>query len=162
MQYDAFVTVDKETDSFLIDFPDCPGCQTFAESSDDVPAMAKEALEGWLETHLAERRIPPRPAHRDEAATPRGANLIRVTINPKLAVGLHVRWARIDRDLSQRGLAELVGVSQQQIAKLEDPDGNPGLETVERVAKALGLDVQLSFIPTLKFTPARGIRRVAK
>jgi DNA-binding phage protein len=29
-------------------------------------------------------------------------------------------------------------VKQQQIAKLEDPDENPTLETIEKVAKALG------------------------
>lgn len=157
MQYDAFVTVDKSSDSFLIEFPDCQGCQTFADTSDEVQAVAKEALEGWLETHLAERRVPPRPADRDTA--PRGATLISVNVNPRLAVGLHVRWARIERDLSQKGLAELVGVTQQQIARLEDPDGNPGLTTVERVAAALGLDVQLAFAPVRKFTPPRRTKK---
>jgi transcriptional regulator with XRE-family HTH domain len=65
-------------------------------------------------------------------------------VNPRLAAGLQVRWARQDRDLSQNELAKLVGVSQQQIAKLEDPDANPGLDTIQKVAKALGLEVRLS------------------
>ena len=145
MQYDALVT--REKDSFVIDFPDLVGCQTFAESPDDVPAMAREALEGWLEANLAERRVPPRPARRDAAPRGSGARgtLIRVTVNPRLAAGLLVRWARQDRDLSQKELAALVGVSQQAVAKLEDPDANPSLETVARVADALGLEVHLDF-----------------
>jgi len=35
----------------LIEFPSCPGCQTFAEAGEDVGAVAREALEGWLEAH---------------------------------------------------------------------------------------------------------------
>ncbi|MBX3205128.1 MAG: type II toxin-antitoxin system HicB family antitoxin [Labilithrix sp.] len=163
MQYDAFVT--RERDSFVIDFPDAPGCQTFAESPDEVSSMAREALEGWLEAHLAERRVPARPAHR--AAAPKGVTLIRVTVNSRLAAGLQVRWARQDRDLSQKGLAELVGVTQQAIAKLEDPDANPSLETLQRVADALGLEVRLSLeLPAVfeprKAHPRRSTRRAAE
>ena len=152
MQYDAFVT--REKDSFVIDFPDLVGCQTFADSPDDVVPLAREALEGWLEANLLERCVPPRPARRD--AAPRGT-LIRVTVNPRLAAGLLVRWARQDRDLSQKELAALVGVSQQAIAKLEDPDANPSLETVAKVADALGLEVHLDFgaPESFKARPAR-------
>lgn len=151
MQYDAIVT--PENGQFIIDFPDCVGCQTFAENADDVVAMAHEALEGWLAAHLAERKVPPRPAQR--AAAPRGSRLLRVAVPPGLSVGLQVRWARQDRDLSQKGLAELVGVSQQQIAKVEDPDANPSMETIDKVAKALGLEVRLSLAEPDAFSAPR-------
>jgi len=36
-------------------------------------------------------------------------------------------------------------VSQQQIAKLEDPDGNPTVATLEKIAAALGLRLELTF-----------------
>jgi transcriptional regulator with XRE-family HTH domain len=39
----------------------------------------------------------------------------------------------------------MLGVSQQQIAKLEDPDKSPKLETLESVAKALNLELDLRF-----------------
>jgi transcriptional regulator with XRE-family HTH domain len=70
-----------------------------------------------------------------------------VHVLPSLAAALHLRWARQDAGLSQRELAKLVGVSQQQIAKLENPDENPSLKTIEKVSKALGLEVELSFSP---------------
>jgi hypothetical protein len=38
-------------------------------------------------------------------------------------------------------------VSQQAIAKIESPDANVRLETLERVAAALALDVDLNLIP---------------
>jgi transcriptional regulator with XRE-family HTH domain len=39
----------------------------------------------------------------------------------------------------------MAGVSQQQIAKLENPDENPSLETLAKVARALGLEVNIGF-----------------
>jgi len=47
--------------------------------------------------------------------------------------------------MTQQQLAELLQVSQQQVAKLENPDENPTLQTIERAANALGLDAELSF-----------------
>lgn len=139
MQYEAFVT--REGGQFLIEFPDCDGCQTFAENGDEVVSVAREALEGWLEANLVERRVPPRPRkHR----APANAKTLVVVVPPKLSVALQVRWARQDRHLSQAELARKVGVTQQAIAKLEDPDANPTLETVQKAADALGLDVEIT------------------
>ena len=60
-----------------------------------------------------------------------------------LAAALEIRWARQDAGLSQAELGKRAGVKQQQIAKIENPDENPTLETIEKVAKALGLTVNL-------------------
>ena len=158
MKYDAFVT--RDGDAFLIDFPDCLGLQTFAASPDDVAATAKEALEGWLEAHLAERRVPPRPAHREQPA--KGPKLISVIVNPKLSASLSVRWSRVDLDISQKELANRVGVTQQAIAKIEDPDGNPTFDTIQKVAAALGLEVHLTFETPLAFKAVRAGRASPK
>jgi len=47
MEYPAVLTT--EGPRTLAAFPDCPGCQTFAEADEDILARAQEALEGWLE-----------------------------------------------------------------------------------------------------------------
>lgn len=62
-----------------------------------------------------------------------------------MAAALQIRWARYDAGLSQGELGKRVGVSQQQIAKLENPDKNPSLETLEKVARALDLEVDVRF-----------------
>jgi predicted RNase H-like HicB family nuclease/DNA-binding XRE family transcriptional regulator len=139
MRYDAYVQ--REGKHLLAEFPDCPGCQTFADSADDLAAAAHEALEGWLEAHLIDGEVPPRPVVRSGA--PAGKALGRISVRIGLAVALTIRWARQDRGLSQKALGDLAGVKQQQIAKLENPDENPTLETIEKVAKALGLSVTL-------------------
>ncbi|MDB4914678.1 MAG: hypothetical protein JWM95_2322 [Gemmatimonadetes bacterium] len=117
-----------------IDFPDCPGCQTFADVGEDVGEVAREALEGWLEAHLIDGEAPPRPASKTKG-------LLAVSVAPSLAIAIQVRWRRQELGLSQAQLGKKLGVSRQQVALIEQPTGNLGIATLERVAKAL--DVQL-------------------
>jgi len=42
----------SDTDGWAIYFPDLPGCQTFAETWDDIGRMAREAFEGWVMVQL--------------------------------------------------------------------------------------------------------------
>ena len=158
MQYAAFIY--REGKHILAEFPDCPGCQTFAQSSDELASAATEALEGWLDAHLIDGQIPPRPVDRNTA--PAGRRLARIDVRPGLAAALSIRWARDDAGLSQAELGKRAKVSQQQIAKLEDPDENPTLATLERVGKALGLNVTLGFEATRSLSvppPARAASR---
>ena len=46
----------------VIEFPDCPGCVTFADKAEDIATVAQEALEVWLAEHLSGGEAPPRPA----------------------------------------------------------------------------------------------------
>ncbi|MFL5614885.1 MAG: helix-turn-helix domain-containing protein [Gemmatimonadaceae bacterium] len=131
----------------LITFPDCPGCQTFANRRDEIDSVAREALEGWLETHLVTGDLPPLPSARRVRGAQALDQLRRVSVNPALALRLTLRWARHARGLSQGELAKLTGVSRQQISLLEAPDTNPTLMTLQKVASALGMDLQISLIP---------------
>ena len=128
-------------------FPDAPGCQTFVDIGDDAYPSAKEALEVWLESELANGNSPPRPSSSASLRknTPAGPDERRgpVRVAPSLSVRLLVRWAREDRGWSQSELARRVGVSQQAIAKLEAPDSNITFTTLEKVAEALELEVDL-------------------
>ena len=48
--------------------------------------------------------------------------------------------ARINAGLSQRQLAERMGTTQSAIARLESATHLPGLDTLRRLAEALGVD----------------------
>ena len=141
MFYQAIVA--REGEHWLAEFPDCPGCQTFASSEAELAVEAKDAVEGWLEAHLVHGAVPPAPR------VHRGANVLRVDINTSLAVRVQIRQARDAAKLTQGDLAQRAGVSQQQIAKLERPGVNPSLATLQKVADALGLvlDVRLDASP---------------
>jgi len=76
-----------------IDFPDCPGCATFAEANEEPIGVAREALEGWLEAHLDTDQSPPRPGA--ISFTP-GTQILSVAVSSALSKRLRQHWARID------------------------------------------------------------------
>ncbi len=133
MQYRA--TIVKEGRAWNVSFADCPGCLTFGKSEADAAMQASEALEGWLEATLAAGTVPPAPKAK------RG---VAITVNPHLSAVALIRQRRAELGLSQGAVAKRAGVSQQQIARLEDPDGNPTLETLTKVTAALGCRLELN------------------
>lgn len=134
MRYVA--TMKKEDGQYLVEFPHAPGCQTFGITVEEAREAAQEALEGWLEAHLVSGKAPSRPPVRIQAE---GKGVFHVHVPPRLAVKLEIRWARQDRGMTQGDLAQLLGMKQPMVVKLEDPDYNPGLEVLQKVAAALGL-----------------------
>lgn len=133
------VRLEKEGRSWNAIFADAPGCATYGRSRAQALVAAREALEGWLEAYLVDGRSPPRPAR-----TTKGTELVNV--DPQLAVAIELRWARQDAGLSQAELASRVGVSQQQIAKLEKPGANPSIVTLRKVAEAMGVRLQFELV----------------
>jgi predicted RNase H-like HicB family nuclease/DNA-binding XRE family transcriptional regulator len=136
MQYAAIIT--QENEYLLAEFPDAPGCQTFARSEQELRDAAQEALEGWLEAHLIDGEAPPRLKKRRA-----GPGIWFIDIDPALAVAIQFRWARQDAGLTQRELAERAGVSQQQVAKLERPGENPTIGTLDKLARALHAKLEI-------------------
>ena len=49
-----------------------------------------------------------------------------------------VRKARAEAGISQTQLAELTGIDQSDISKIERGVANPSVSTLQRIAKALG------------------------
>lgn len=143
MRYPAILT--RDGPRTLAELVHCPGCQTFGERGQDVGVLAKEALEGWLEAHLAHGEVPPRPPSRAPTSLPRHARLRWIPVSARLSAVLTLRWARQDAGLTQAQVAKRAGVSQQQIAKLENPDENPTLGTLSKVSEALGMPLTVSF-----------------
>jgi predicted RNase H-like HicB family nuclease/DNA-binding XRE family transcriptional regulator len=139
MEYAA--RIHREGKHWLAEFPELPGCSTFAESREALAQEARDALEGWLQSELKARRVPPRPKRH------RGTEWLSVRIDPTLAAKIGLRQAREAAGLSQSDVARLLGVTQQAIAKLEDPDRTAELSTVARAAEALGCVLALDILP---------------
>lgn len=54
--------------------------------------------------------------------------------------------ARIQKDLTQKELAELVGTQQANISRLENGTYNPSINFLKKIAGALGKKVEINFI----------------
>src|SRR5512138_654694 len=108
MQYVARVS--REGRNWLAEFPDCPGCQTFANRETALRGEARDALEGWLEAELAGGDVPPLPRFRGA----RGEQMLAIRIDAVLSTRIQLRAARERAGLSQAQLAERLGVTRQQ------------------------------------------------
>lgn len=59
--------------------------------------------------------------------------------------GKRLRKIRREKDITQEQLAETIGVTGEFISNLERGKSAPSFETVEKLAEALGVDVEELF-----------------
>lgn len=65
-------------------------------------------------------------------------------LGPEYEVVKIIIKERVKRGWSQTELAEAIGSRQPVISRLERGDGNPSLQTLSRIAKALDLSLKVS------------------
>ena len=82
----------------------------------------------------------------------------RTTLARAVAVAI-VRY-RAEHDLSQRELAERLGMKQPQVARLELGEVNPTMETLIRLASRLRIEFTIDVRPA--GTPARNVTKRAQ
>lgn len=51
--------------------------------------------------------------------------------------------ARLEQNLTQNDLAQLIGTKQSNISRLENGNANPSLEFLEKIASALGKKIEI-------------------
>ena len=54
--------------------------------------------------------------------------------------------ARLEKNLTQQQLADLVGTQQSNISRLESGNYNPSLEFLDKLAKALDKKIELHLV----------------
>lgn len=57
-------------------------------------------------------------------------------------IGLNIRIIREDRGLSQEKLAALAGLHRAYVGQVERGEKNIGLKNLQKIAKALGINVK--------------------
>lgn len=70
-------------------------------------------------------------------------------ISIQAQIGNEVRKWRRSASLSQAELADLSGTSQGAIAIIEAGNGNPTVQTLDRILHALGKRAHIRFLPAL-------------
>ncbi len=68
-------------------------------------------------------------------------------LEPEFQIAKAMLDGRSARNLTQKELAEIAGITQSDISKLENGNANPSLRTLERLAAGLGMRIRLEFVP---------------
>ena len=68
-------------------------------------------------------------------------------IQPELDVIRAIVDARISQNLTQRELAERIGINQADISKLENGTRNPSVNLLKRLADGMGMTLKIEFVP---------------
>jgi DNA-binding XRE family transcriptional regulator len=63
--------------------------------------------------------------------------------NINMQIANMISKARCERNITQKELAIITGIHQAEISKIERGIGNPSIKTLERIAKGLGLKLEL-------------------
>lgn len=54
--------------------------------------------------------------------------------------------ARLSRNLTQQELSSLSGIDQANLSRIEKGIANPSLHTLQKLAKAMGMHIELKFV----------------
>ena len=69
-------------------------------------------------------------------------------IQPEMDVIRALVDARIASNLTQKQLAELSGVNQSDISKIENGTRNPSIRLLQKLAAGMNMSLKLQFIPS--------------
>jgi ribosome-binding protein aMBF1 (putative translation factor) len=58
-------------------------------------------------------------------------------------LGMLILEKRLERGISQRELADLIGTSQNRIYLIENGEANPTLDTLQRLSRVLGFTLEI-------------------
>lgn len=71
-------------------------------------------------------------------------------LEPEFAIKQAIIESRVLSGLTQQELSARTGITQSDISKLERGTANPSLRTLQRLARGMGMQLQLSFTPLPK------------
>ncbi|WP_283606904.1 helix-turn-helix domain-containing protein [Faecalispora anaeroviscerum] len=69
-------------------------------------------------------------------------------LEPEFAIIQAMIDARKSTGITQKQLAEITGIAQGDISKLENGSANPSLRTLQRLAAGMGKKLKIEFVPT--------------
>jgi len=132
-------TLERAQDGlFIASFPDLPSIQTFGETKEEALIQAENALNSCIETDVSRGILPSRPSYK-------GSDSYEIEVSPHIVVAIQLRELR--GKTSQTEIAEKLNITYQTYQNLENPiKGNPTIKKLEKVAKAFGKSIQISFV----------------
>lgn len=135
INYYARIEYNKEDKVYEVSFPDFKNINTFGNTINEALEMAKDAINGYLEVaYKISAEVP-------EAKEHKGKNLYCIRPSANIALAIILRWEREKKGLSQKSVADKLGVAYQVYQKIETPkQSNPTLKTLEKLGEIFNRD----------------------
>lgn len=128
----------KDGDTYSVVFPDLPGCFSMGETLEEAKTMAKDSLTLYLEEARSPKWEMPKAKKR------KSKGYYWITPDVSVALPLMLRQARKDAGYTQAKLAKELGITTQQLQKLETPGkSNPTVKTLAKITSVLGKDLEI-------------------
>lgn len=128
--------IEKEDDGYTVFFRDLPNTFTYGETYEEALMYAEEVLEAMLESMLDNEFEFNLPSNKKE-------DEVDIPIPAYIVFSMLIRAYRIENEMTQTELAKNLGVSQQQITKMEKPNKNRKLETVSNLLEKFGYEIEI-------------------
>ena len=131
----------KDGNQYSVEFPDLAGCFSAGKTKAEALEHAREALSLYLEEARDPKWDIPKARER------KSSKYVWVTPHESVSVPIMIRHARLRHNLSQRQLAGRVGMTVQQLQKLETPGrSNPTIRTLAAICDALDEQLEVSLV----------------
>lgn len=126
--------VEQEDGGFTVLFRDLPNTFTYGETKAEAIMNAHEVLELMIEEMIKDDDDfnPPSEAEPGE---------LYISVPAYLAFSFIIRQYRKSHDMNQTDVAKMLGITQQQAAKLEKPIKGRKLETISDTLEKFGYRV---------------------
>ena len=137
---DYAAKIEKDADmGYVASFPDLPHVNAFGATRKECLAQAKEALDAAMESDLSLGNTFIQPTTVPDA----DRGLFAVELSPKVEIAYKIFEAR--RGMTKAKVAKAAGMTPQAYQRFETPKGSPSVDTLYRIAAALGkrLEVRL-------------------
>lgn len=144
LRYAARMWVDEEGD-VCVDLPDVGGAGqgTHGATWEEARYMAQDLINGYVSICLRQDEDPMEP----QDALPEGDGWEWVYPSQRVSLAWQIRVLRRTKGMTQKQVAQLLGVSQEAYTRWENPDKmNPKLDTLEKLAKVFGGHLQVSLV----------------
>lgn len=71
-------------------------------------------------------------------------------LEPEFQIIKAILAGRKEKNITQKQLADITGITQADISRIENGSSNPSIQTIQRLASGLGMTLKLEFVPISK------------
>ena len=139
MNYAAKIEKDKDM-GFVVSFPDLPNVNAFGNTQEVALKQAKDALDGAMECDLGLGNTMILPKTMPDS----DKGLYAVELSPRIEIAYKLFEAR--RGQKKSDVARRANITPQAYQRFETPKGSPSIETLYKLAHALGKQLVIEFV----------------